>query len=111
MQLGKSNRLEDTHIITFESRREAFRVARAAGLWRYGSLGLIVRCIPKIGDMRELAVYVHTPDLEALADKLQSSTPVLQAYLGQTALSAEAIVERITFPEDDWHEVFEATAG
>lgn len=96
-------------MMVFDNRRETLRVARALHLWSLSGLCLIINSGRAKRD--DLAIYVDTENLELISERLRPKAPELESYLGHTALTAEVIVERITYPDDDWPELLQATGS
>jgi hypothetical protein len=99
----------DLHMMVLDDRREALRIARALRLWSLSGLYLAINSSRAKRD--DLAIYIDTANLEFISERLRPASAELKLYLGQATLSTEAIVERITFPDDDWPELLHASGS
>ena len=82
---------KDEHVLELTGKREAFRVSRAIGLWRYSGVKLIVAAFTGDTDLR-----IDTVNLETIERNLKPPSPELKEYLGSIAIAQNTeVIEQL----------------
>jgi hypothetical protein len=98
MRLEKS-KFDDDHVMSIEGRGEAFRVARAIGLWRYSSIKLLANTM--MGMQGGLDLRIDTVNLQTIERRMSPPSTEIRAYLGQAALHpAETVLQPVVEPAE-----------